>query len=690
MYTSGDHVYVKADGMAEPQKLIDNYKTDMWYKISMTYKADVGTLSADLNGWRAVQPVAVDAALATGVFKKFTAKTGDATQDAFLIDNIRIAPFVQRETVPAPQPVDTGDYHLIVQTCNLWREGTHIGWSILNDGIHDDHKPVLGWYDEGDPVVADWETKFMLEHGISSKMYCWYRNPGNSGLIKESGMSSELWEGYMKSEYRDQLNFVISFTNHGARDIYGYDDFVNNLVPYWIETFFKNPNYLKTEDNMPVFSVYEPYKFMTEIGDADGDGYAGTEADAKKALDAFRQACVDAGFGGLKIMAEHRGRSGSALRRISECGYDYVYAYTWGASEEDMSNINVVVNIQENMTAQENILQRYGGTTSVIPTASKMLDSTPWEDYGYAAKAPKYTLDVNHYKQELEWIKEEFGSPVADSEGTKFVMLDNWNEYHEGHYLSPTYGAQAYDGGTKGFGHLDVIRDVFGLSDYEHTDILPLEEGYGPYDKWFAPGWDGEHDPGKDYQELTETTVVHKDPLVGLNSVAGDTAYVDASSDDSTEADDSADLKISQPEAARVRVEASVIAELQAAGRGLEIDALCGTATLTADTVAALDGEKALEIIFSQYVDCTDVKVAMSEAGIRLYDNIAYRLAFLQGNTEIAPAEPVSVVLKTAESGLSVCFVDAAMQASAVRSAAVNGGLQLEVSASGSLGVYTK
>jgi hypothetical protein len=74
-------------------------------------------------------------------------------------------------------------------------------------------------------------------------------------------------------------------------------------------------------------------------------------------------------------------------------------------------------------------------------------------------------------------------------------MIDNWNEFGEGHFFMPTYGIPAYPGGRRGFGYLDCIRKVFGNGEFEHTDIAPLEEGFGPYDKWFPPAWNQDDVP---------------------------------------------------------------------------------------------------------------------------------------------------------------------------------------------------
>jgi hypothetical protein len=59
--------------------------------------------------------------------------------------------------------------------------------------------------------------------------------------------------------------------------------------------------------------------------------------------------------------------------------------------------------------------------------------------------------------------------------GSRMLLLDNWNEWGEGHYIAPY---REY-----GFGYLDAVRDVFAPGAGPHQDLLPEDIGMGPYDK---------------------------------------------------------------------------------------------------------------------------------------------------------------------------------------------------------------
>ncbi|MHB1484418.1 MAG: LPXTG cell wall anchor domain-containing protein [Saccharofermentanales bacterium] len=133
----------------------------------------------------------------------------------------------------------------------------------------------------------------------------------------------------------------------------------------------------------------------------------------------------------------------------------------------------------------------------VIPNASVSWDPRAWSAMNKSETSPFYTFDLAHYKKELEWMKNEFKTPVIDPAGDKLIMLDNWNEFGEGHYVMPSYNIPAYNKGTVGFGYLDVIREVFRTVPFDllHKDINPVENGFGPYDKWYPPAWTQQNKP---------------------------------------------------------------------------------------------------------------------------------------------------------------------------------------------------
>ena len=92
-----------------------------------------------------------------------------------------------------------------------------------------------------------------------------------------------------------------------------------------------------------------------------------------------------------------------------------------------------------------------------------------WRDEGSIWKIPP-----PEYKELLRKAEAIVRSFPANELGSKILLLDNWNEWSEGHYLAPH---REY-----GFGYLDAVREVFSDAPRQHVDLLPADVGMGPYD----------------------------------------------------------------------------------------------------------------------------------------------------------------------------------------------------------------
>lgn len=95
-------------------------------------------------------------------------------------------------------------------------------------------------------------------------------------------------------------------------------------------------------------------------------------------------------------------------------------------------------------------------------------DSEAW---GFFASKTQWVITGNEYKDLCERAK-TFAQDL--SQGNRIIMLDNWNEFGEGHYISPT---RKY-----GFMHLDAIRKVFSTNATGQFHIVPEDVGLGPYE----------------------------------------------------------------------------------------------------------------------------------------------------------------------------------------------------------------
>ena len=353
-----------------------------------------------------------------------------------------------RPYIPEPQPVKT-DILIGAHHCPLWEADKPFMWSQLLK--HPERTPALGFYAQENPEVSDWETKWAVEHGVSYFIYCWYR--ASQGGPVQTRFSSAIHDALFKSKFQDKMKFTIMWENQvrGVAGVADENDLMQNLLPFWIENYFKNPGYVKI-DNKPLLFIYRPEFLIDDLGG---------EENVVKAFGKMRQACKDAGFDGLYLLGEYRGTDPKQLELMKRISLDYTFAYCWY--------------VPDNPTPQQAIDTQIGyinktrelGILPEVVTVSQAWSG--WNDEGTIWKIPP-----PEYKTLLKRAKDIIAAFPANELGSKTMILDNWNEWGEGHYIAPY---REY-----GFGYLDAVREVFSNAPEPHTDLIPEDIGLGPYD----------------------------------------------------------------------------------------------------------------------------------------------------------------------------------------------------------------
>lgn len=350
--------------------------------------------------------------------------------------------------IPVPKPVKTS-LMIGALNCPLW-ETNHLNlWE--NVVQHPERMPALGYYDQANPQVSDWETKWAVEHGISYMVYCWYR--ASTGGPVTTHFSSAI-TALIKSRYGSMLKFAIMWENSGGAGVTNEADLMNNLLPFWIKNYFDRPNYLKI-DNKPLLFIYRAENLVPELGSI---------AKVRAAFDRMRQACRNAGFAGLTILAEDRELDPNYMSYLKTLGVNYVFPYCWYIPNNPTPPQAVAAQVQD-------IHEQAG--LHILPTIVTVSEGwTGWHDEG-----TMWRLPPREYKTLLEKAKSFVATQSSDELGGKMLLLDNWNEWSEGHFIAPN---RMY-----GFGYLDAVRDVFtdAPAATPEIDLLPQDIGMGPYDK---------------------------------------------------------------------------------------------------------------------------------------------------------------------------------------------------------------
>jgi hypothetical protein len=366
-------------------------------------------------------------------------------------------------SVPKPQKANTGKYLVGAQSCNLW--ANKVDWQTLQN--YPDRISIMGTYDESYDVSTDWQIKMAVEHGISFMQGCWFRLAGNEAAHTVLASYDHFLDSVANSaKYRALMQFSIDWINVGSTTgtTSGVSDFVQNLVPYWINTYMKKPNYLKI-DGKPVLAIYDFEQFINQMGSL---------ANAQLAIRSFRSAVTKAGFPGLILETQQSGSTTPAHHWVigndprgvdpkfgnqytadynhtnadaAAAGFDYVFAYHVPTFTDLMTVANPTVTQVSDMQRQawDNWLH-YSALPSIV-SASMGWNAKPWD-----GNPDSWQLAPADFKALLISAKTAMAQRGAGIP-SRLAMLDSWNEYAEGHYIAPTKGT--------GYGYLDAVGAAF-------------------------------------------------------------------------------------------------------------------------------------------------------------------------------------------------------------------------------------
>lgn len=366
--------------------------------------------------------------------------------------------------VPEPEAVSS-DYYIACHYYPGWgaKPNGASGFSKIVD--FPERTPLMGYYDEADPEVIDWEIKWAVEHGINCFIYCWYRRWNNMGKpLTDDGISlAHQLNALSKAKYKNMIDFAIMWECDNAASAQDTDDLLNNLLPFWVKNYFSLPNYQKI-DNKPVLYVYDwSFKVIKQFGGA---------KKLKTALNALRKEIKKYGFDGIILQVEYRYDDKEVLQMYKDAGFDNTFAYCWH-TEERMPSQEEVISRQEYL--MNNHLEFDPDFT--ILTCSQSWDPYPWHRTKpeRLKKIIRWKLTPNNWRKLLEKVKGMADNMPDSALGKRFIMMDNWNEWGEGHYIAPHLSG--------GFKYLQAIREVFTKRDNLPDYRLPETLGLGPYDK---------------------------------------------------------------------------------------------------------------------------------------------------------------------------------------------------------------
>ena len=406
---------------------------ELWYRLRFEIDTAKKQILIKING-KNIETVKIPAGACAIDTVSFEVCGEDVT---LLIDRIKLFPLIDYpDYCPKPKlPKGKDDYVIGMNMCSLWHTGSHIGWDCITP--YPEIKPVLGYYDEGLPEVADWEIKFMLENGVDFQLYCWYSSQSNAP-IKVTGLSEAIHDGYFNCKYSDMSRFALLWEAANAAHPADSEAFRRYFVPYWIEHFFSDKRYM-TIDNKAVMAVFGTWQLMQDFGGPEG---------VKAEFDYLRGEIKKLGYDDLIIMS-----CGGPGADVRDCGFDAAYAYNWGKDGCDADFTASMIRSQQE--------QKF---VHVVPTASTGFNNVAWAE----TRSPNMTAEdfkKLHTVFRDEMLPSFAKDPKKPDWTHRFIMMSNWNEYGEGTYIMPCKG-------LNGFGYLNAVRDVY-TKEKPHEDDVP-------------------------------------------------------------------------------------------------------------------------------------------------------------------------------------------------------------------------
>ena len=374
--------------------------------------------------------------------------------------NIKFADYV-----PQPEPVKS-DYIVGVHYFPGWKPGAHHTGGFKCIENFPERTPLIGYYDESSPEVCDWEIKWAVEHGVNCFIYCWYRNMQNIGKpVTRDGLILDhaIHDSLFNARYKYMINFAIMWEAGNCAGCTDETDLLENLMPFWLDEYFTKPNYLKI-NNKPVLFVYDYFQRVL-------DALGGPEKQ-KAAFAKCEEMCKAHEFDGMIFQVEYRSDDLEIIKKFRDSGYDQSFAYCWHTRKQFPNDEEAIANQIEMMKMRMEFDPYF-----YIGTASVAWDPYPWtilESEEAAKVTTRWKLSPESWRGLLETVKSFADSLPKDALGRKFIMLDNWNEWSEGHYIAPHLSG--------GFKYLQAVREVLtkrdNLPDYRLPEILGLESEY--------------------------------------------------------------------------------------------------------------------------------------------------------------------------------------------------------------------
>ena len=302
--------------------------------------------------------------------------------------------------------------------------------------------PLLGYYNEALPAVAEQEIELASSYGITGWMIDWYWHNGKQFL------QQQLEQGLLQAGNRNKLKFAIMWANHDWKNVFpapsegraamllpqrhSIED-CERVTSYCCEHYFRQPNYWRLNGN-PVFAIFNLPKLVSELG----------QTGASRALEVMRKRAQAEGVGELHLQASHMYEPAM----VNSLGFDsatmyHAFAYTYSPNEITGPRAPYGRGAAQTINAWK--MRRKQLKVPFFPDCP-----VGWDDssrYGTSSKIV-YERTPDQFEQLCR-----AGRHFSAENESSVCFLSSWNEWSEDHVLLPdTYF---------GYSYLSAVRQAF-------------------------------------------------------------------------------------------------------------------------------------------------------------------------------------------------------------------------------------
>ncbi|MEX8519835.1 MAG: glycoside hydrolase family 99-like domain-containing protein [Leptothrix sp. (in: b-proteobacteria)] len=293
-----------------------------------------------------------------------------------------------------------------------------------------EREPLLGYYAEEDPKVAEQHINWASQYGITFFAYDWYWN-GKATYLNHA------IDNFLKAPNNNKLKFSMLWANHG--DVPRSQTEFDAMVDFWVINYLKHPQFYKI-DGRPVIFVYSAAQL-----DQNARKFGAT---ASELLKKANLAAQKHGLPGLFFVATTNLKPNDKLElQLSQLGFSAYSGWNYVAAQDQRQSADYDSMVKTYLDFYSAAADTSGVLPYIVP-ASPGWDSRPWE----AGNAYfRLNSSPEKFQQMLTGARNILGRGKRSI--MNIVMIEAWNEFGEGAYIEPTKKWQ--------FEYLSSIKDKF-------------------------------------------------------------------------------------------------------------------------------------------------------------------------------------------------------------------------------------